>query len=403
MIGMTTIDMSLEDQVEGNKRLVYYVAKKFIKRAQFLKVEFDDLASEGMIGLIKAIRKFDSNYGVKFSTYAVPVIEGQIRRFLRDSNPGLKFSRMAKEISIKIDGNESVEEIMEEFQVKRFYAEEALAYKNNSTTLSMDYTFGGDDDKDLTIADTVGYKEDFSSLEMNDFLNYLPLKLKTVVDLLMKSKTQKEIGDIVGCSQVQVSRLIKKIQSKYQEYLEGNEVAAITLEQYQAGKENGLSDAIIAKKYNIAQPTLIYHKKRWFKDELESDEVEKKPPLTKSIPNTIDDTKAEYERLIASLRNDLKESHTQLDEKDELIQTLQITVEKYERVCGSSQDAEKEIGTLRDEKDKLQREYDKIVNHQYHKDYQVENQRKVIDNFKKTLERYEDENKAFRALVRLWI
>jgi chromosome segregation ATPase len=229
------------------------------------------------------------------------------------------------------------------------------------------------------------------------------LKLKTVVDLLMKSKTQKEIGDIVGCSQVQVSRLIKKIQSKYQEYLEGNEVAAITLEQYQAGKENGLSDAIIAKKYNIAQPTLIYHKKRWFKDELESDEVEKKPPLTKSIPNTIDDTKAEYERLIASLRNDLKESHTQLDEKDELIQTLQITVEKYERVCGSSQDAEKEIGTLRDEKDKLQREYDKIVNHQYHKDYQVENQRKVIDNFKKTLERYEDENKAFRALVRLWI
>jgi RNA polymerase sporulation-specific sigma factor len=113
MIGMTTIDMSLEDQVEENKRLVYYVAKKFIKRAQFLKVEFDDLASEGMIGLIKAIRKFDSNYGVKFSTYAVPVIEGQIRRFLRDSNPGLKFSRMAKEISIKIDGNESVEEIME--------------------------------------------------------------------------------------------------------------------------------------------------------------------------------------------------------------------------------------------------------------------------------------------------
>jgi chromosome segregation ATPase len=170
--------------------------------------------------------------------------------------------------------------------------------------------------------------------------------------------------------------------------------------------KSGLSTSAMADELGVSTKDISNFKYR-FKDKIndlltnvQPNVTEKKPSVSKT---TKDDKTDEHERLISSLRNDLKEAHAQCDEKDELLQSFKKTIEKYEQVNAACEDVENEISSLREEKDKLQNEYNKLVTNQYHKDYQVENQKTIIENLKKTLERYEDENKAFRALVRLWV
>lgn len=217
---MTAIETapSLEERVEEAKGLAYFVANRFKKRAEILGIDYEDLVSESMIGLIKAIRKFDSSYGVKFSTYAVPKIEGELRRFFRDTNPGPKFSRRMKELSTKISGTETVEEIIEKFGLKKEFAVELLAFKNKTSTLSMDKALTDTGEEDLTIGNFVGYKEDFSVVYVSEFLSTLPPKLREIAELTLKEKTQKEIAKVLGCSQVHVSRQLKKIPELYQAF-----------------------------------------------------------------------------------------------------------------------------------------------------------------------------------------
>jgi chromosome segregation ATPase len=87
----------------------------------------------------------------------------------------------------------------------------------------------------------------------------------------------------------------------------------------------------------------------------------------------------------------------------ERIETQKPTNESIKELAVKLTDAEKEIGRLKEEKEKIQGEYNKVVTNQYHKDYQVENQKKIIENLKKAMERYETENRAFRELLKLWI
>lgn len=386
----------VDDLILENQKLVYFVAKKFVKRAKVLNVEFDDVVSEGEIGLIKAAKNFKPEYGVKFSTYAVPMIEGNIKRAFRDANPGLKIPRQIKELVLKIDGSESVEYLMKTFEVDKKTAEAVLDCKNNPFLASLDYVMSNGEDKDVTLADQIGEMDDYSDLDVEDFLIKLPEKLKTVVKLAMKDKSQAEIGTELGLSQVHISRLLKKIRELYQEYkTEGDkEMAAINIEEYKNFKDQGLSDKQIADKKGISPAYLSQLRKKWFSAPKEAPKAVETVAKTNT---TKEDKTAEYNQLISALRNDLKEAHDQMDEKDELLRKLQEKIEKYEHINAACEDVESELDSVREENGILKKRVEELESAPL----------PVISPLQCDCEvkvhHLQEENQAMRQLLKLWM
>ena len=214
-----------EELVRENIPLVKSVVKRFKGRG-----EYDDLMQLGAIGFIKAIQNFDVTYGVRFSTYAVPMISGEIKRFLRDDG-AVKVSRWAKSLAQKINvfideqlknGNKepSVDEIAEKFQVER----EQVVFAMDTThyLLSLSSTVGDDD---LALEDKIAgepsLEEDLDKIMLRDFIQDLPQREKKVIILrYFRDKTQSEIASELGVSQVQVSRIECKVLQKLKSKLE---------------------------------------------------------------------------------------------------------------------------------------------------------------------------------------
>lgn len=389
--------MPLEETILENEKLLHFVARRFSKRAAVLSVEYDDLISEAKIGLIKAIRNFDEKYGVKFSTYAVPMIEGNIRRFLRDVNPGVKFSRQIKELAYKVSDDDSLEEIMDKLQISKKKALDVIEFKKHQIPISMTHAYGNDDDKDMTIEDAIGNYEDFSNIEVQDFLSSLPERYRTIVQMLMLNKKQSEIGEVIGCSQVQVSRLIPKIQELYKSYQKGEiKMAKITLEQYNEFKAQGLKDGEIAEKTGVSKQTIYNYKSKWFKDTV-------KPVVqkVKQLPEMkVEDKTAEYTNLIQQLKDRVK--------KQEItIVKLQKKVEEYENLNGACSDVEEETANLRKEVDYLSNKrleetelYLNTLEQLKQKDYELENTKRDLKHTGDAMKLYEVENAALREVVR---
>ncbi len=210
---METKDKTAFDSaVENNMGLVYKVAKMFSSR----NCEFEDLVQIGAIGLIKSVKRFDESFGVCFSTYAVPMITGEIRRFLRDDGI-IKISRNVKEnaykgrrtaeIIKKRTGEEpSVSEISKECGIS---TEELLyAFEACSGCVSMDE----EPDDGVKTQYGVSYEEEtIDRLTVAEALSALtPKERKVVILRYMQGKTQSEIAKLIGVSQVQVSRIEKK-------------------------------------------------------------------------------------------------------------------------------------------------------------------------------------------------
>lgn len=198
--------------------LVKNIAKRFTGRG----TEFEDLVQIGCIGLIKASEKFDESLGYKFSTYAVPVIMGEIKRFLRDEN-FIKVSRKNKERFLKIN-------IFVDKYVKENGCEPCLSDIEKGVglnreeiieSLECDIKFSAFDDclEDVLCCDS----------EEEDVLNNILIKesllkldersRKIVILRYFKNKTQKEISEIIGVSQVQISRLEKQILKQLKEII----------------------------------------------------------------------------------------------------------------------------------------------------------------------------------------
>jgi chromosome segregation ATPase len=114
----------------------------------------------------------------------------------------------------------------------------------------------------------------------------------------------------------------------------------------------------------------------------------------------IEDSKAEYESLIAELRKQLANEEYGSGLREKVIEKMQAEIQEAGTLCKSMNS---ELVSIRTEKNNLQEEYDKLINKQFHTDYQIENQKKIVEDINKTLERYEQENKAFRTLLALWI
>lgn len=205
--------------VEHNLRLVWSVVQRFLNRGY----EADDLFQIGCIGLLKAIDKFDLSYDVRFSTYAVPMIIGEIRRFIRDDGT-IKVSRQLKEMNHKIrqakesltkilHRNPTIQEIATELNISK--EDIVLAEEAGKTPTSIHETVFENDGDPIYLLDQLTEKSEstwFDKLALRQILESLQERERLIVYLrYFKDQTQTEIADRLGISQVQVSRLEKKI------------------------------------------------------------------------------------------------------------------------------------------------------------------------------------------------
>ena len=209
--------------IEDNSRLVWSIVRRFNGRGY----DIEDLYQIGSIGLIKAIQRFDTSFEVRLSTYAVPYILGEIKRFIRDDGP-IKISRSIKELNIKIIelqkeylnkyGKEiTLEQLAKELKTSKEDIAMALdsarpvnsiedsQYRDNKTdkTISLidQLSSGKDEENEITNRNTI--KKLISELKDNE---------KEVILLrYYKGKTQMQVAKILGITQVQVSRIERKV------------------------------------------------------------------------------------------------------------------------------------------------------------------------------------------------
>ena len=220
---------AMEELVRCNMALVRSIVKKYVNRG----VEYDDLYQIGSMGLVKAVKNFDPAYNVRFSTYAVPMIAGEIKRYLRDDGM-IKVSRSLKELAGKAaaaqvelssrlgrdPGIQELAEYMGENPEEISMAMDASrphisiyepVYGNEGDALVMDKLTGsGDGDEDAL--DRILLQQLMSILE--------PREQKIIMLRYFRDKTQSEIAASMGISQVQVSRLESRIMKKLRERAE---------------------------------------------------------------------------------------------------------------------------------------------------------------------------------------
>lgn len=223
-------DMDAREQyIEGNLRLVLSVIKRFSSSSE----NVDDLFQIGCIGLIKAIDNFDSTLNVKFSTYAVPMIIGEIRRFLRD-NSTIRVSRSLKDIAYKAIYTKenltkknlkepTIQEISAEIGMPKediVYALDAI--QNPMSLYDPVYTDGGDT---LYVMDQISDKKNkeelwVEHLSLSEAMKRLNPREHEIISLrFFEGKTQMEVADLIGISQAQVSRLEKNALKVMRNYL----------------------------------------------------------------------------------------------------------------------------------------------------------------------------------------
>ena len=219
-----------QQMIQGNLRLVLSVVQKFASRGENL----DDLFQVGCIGLIKAIDNFDLSQNVKFSTYAVPMILGEVRRYLRDNN-SIRVSRSlrdtaykalsARELLTKKNLREpTIMEIADEVGISKeeiTYAMDAI--QSPVSLYEPVYTDGGDP---LCVMDQISDKKNreenwVEQLSLSEAMKRLPVRERRIIDMrFFEGKTQTEVAGEVGISQAQVSRLEKNALKAMKSYLD---------------------------------------------------------------------------------------------------------------------------------------------------------------------------------------
>lgn len=207
--------------VEENNGLIWSIVKRFKDRGY----EMEDLYQIGSIGFIKSIQRFDTSFDVKLSTYAVPYILGEIKRFIRDDG-SIKISRSIKELAIKIrdiqekfareTGKEiTIIEIAKELKISK--EEVAIAISSLKPTVSIYDDSYTDDEGGISFLDKLSSGVDeaeqvTNKLAIKEMIENLDERDRQLILLrYYKNKTQMEVSKILGISQVQVSRIEKKI------------------------------------------------------------------------------------------------------------------------------------------------------------------------------------------------
>lgn len=214
-----------EKLVLENVPLIKSIVKRFKGR-----LEYDDLMQLGSMGFLKAIANFKPEYEVRFSTYAVPLISGEIKRFLRDDG-AIKVSRWAKTLSQKIsafiderqklgENEPSIEEISEKFGYDK--ADVLFAMETSQFMLSLSDSPDEDGSPlEDRIAGAKSPDENLDAMMLKDAIATLPEREKKIIILrYFRDKTQSEVAKELGISQVQVSRTENKILKKLKEKID---------------------------------------------------------------------------------------------------------------------------------------------------------------------------------------
>jgi len=221
---------AMNSLIEMNLPLVSSLSKKFLNRGY----DYEDIFQIGSIGLVKAINNFDLTYNVKFSTYAVPMIIGEIKRFLRDDGM-IKVSRNVKSLARKVyfykevltkklKRSPTIDELAEYADVDK---EEILFAIESSNSLQYLYdTIHQDDGAPVLLIDKLSEKgvDDGNIIEriaLKEALSSLDKKSRQIILLrYFKDKTQVQVAKMLGINQVQVSRIEKKVLSEMRKKLE---------------------------------------------------------------------------------------------------------------------------------------------------------------------------------------
>ena len=214
----------MEDIERENLQLEKYapLVKSIVKRYLGKGVDYDDLFQLGCLGLVKAHNKFDENYGVKFTTYAVPLIAGEIKRFLRDDGQ-IKVSRSVKSLFIKIkkflalhqndESTPSVDDLAKEFDVTR----EEIIFAMEASHLPINL-FDNGDNESLPLGERIPGSDMLhlvDNIVIHNLLNSLELRERRIILLrYFRGYTQSEIAKRLNISQVQVSRIEQRVLEK---------------------------------------------------------------------------------------------------------------------------------------------------------------------------------------------
>ena len=216
--------------IEMNLPLVMSISKKFLNRGY----EYEDIFQIGSIGLVKAINNFNADYNVKFSTYAVPMIIGEIKRFLRDDGM-IKVSRNVKslarkiniykeQLSKKLKRTPTIEELAEYACVDK---EEIVFAIESANSLQYLYdTIHQDDGAPVLLIDKLSEEKKcddnlIERIALKEALRSLDEKARQIIMLrYFKDKTQVQVAKMLGISQVQVSRIEKKVLAQMKKRLE---------------------------------------------------------------------------------------------------------------------------------------------------------------------------------------
>ena len=208
-----------EDIINGNLKLVLSILKSFNKTEE----NKDDLFQVGCVGLLKAVDNFDPNYGVKFSTYCVPMIQGEIRRYIRDNN-SIRVSRSLKDLAYKImrlkeeeilsTGKEpTIKELAKKLEVSDIEIMEALeSRKTPMSIFEPIYNDGGDTIYLYDQIEDTRNKTDIDiKMAVTNAINELNEREQYILDQrFIIGKTQTELASELGISQAQISRIEKK-------------------------------------------------------------------------------------------------------------------------------------------------------------------------------------------------
>ena len=221
-------ELAKEKLIQGNYPLIKSVVKHYLNKG----VDYDDLYQIGMLGFLKAINNFDENFDVKFSTYAVPMINGEIKRFLRDDGI-IKVSRAIKTLALK------VKRFIEDYQkqnntmpqistiAKALEAEEEdviMAMESSRTLISIDAKIDEADNNSGLVVDKLIVGDDteklIDNIALKQAIKTLPEREKKILLLrYFRDKTQSEVAQIMQVSQVQISRIESKILQTLKSYM----------------------------------------------------------------------------------------------------------------------------------------------------------------------------------------
>lgn len=212
-----------EKLVQGNFPLI----KSIVKNYQNKGVDYEDLYQIGCVGFLKAINNFDEKYEVKFSTYAVPMIAGEIKRFLRDDG-SIKVSRAIKALWLKIRAyldelkkigldEPGVEELAKRFDVE--VADVIVAMDASQSLISLNAQIDEGSNNSQSVLDRIPVEDKsdqmLDKILLKEAINQLPDREKKILLLrYFRGKTQSEVAQLLGVSQVQVSRIETKIIEK---------------------------------------------------------------------------------------------------------------------------------------------------------------------------------------------